>query len=524
MIEAILMLALMTRDGTAPPEAAPPDVNARSIEEPRPAEDPIPIPVTVLCRRGALLIDEGARGSITQARRVFDLAAHHYPGSSCAHAGLSRACAMLYYRRIEEDDSLIDLSLQEARRAVEIDPRSAEAHAAMAGALLVDLKAQEAGDEATTALALDPDSVPALQVAALARLSLGQLDLARKAIDKAVELRPDIPAGYQILGSVQLMNNEPVEAVGSYRNALRLSPDLAPAALQVAIAYDQMGNYLAAGQILRDLLQEHPEESARAYLYTGFSLMKRDSWNQALAALDKASFKTRKGLSNGTVIYLKGVCYEELGQMAKAREAFRQVIDSWPDATTSFISTERLVFPSYEALGRMHLEAREIEAAQAVMEEGIARTGASLELYLRLAHLYQEYKMPDRAAALVEQAVVRDLGPSNAGPLLACYLFWARLAGETRDRAGQERLTLKLSQQAARLESLNNYVHDVAAMRVFSISGRGEQAFEILRRAVKAGYAQAAWVASDPDLEALRATAEYRRLVEAAPAGSRSSH
>jgi len=470
------------------------------------------MPVEALCGRGEHLLEDTSRASNQAARDVFTLSIEKYPDAVCGHAGLSRALAAAYLRRFEEDDALIDRSLEEARAALKIDPKSAIGQTALAGALLIDLKAEDAAASGDAALVLAPDSVPALQAAAVTRLAVGRTEEARQAIVKALSLRPDLPASYHTLGNIQLMAGLRVDAVDSYRNALRLAPDLTPAALQVAAAYDQMGNFIAAGQILRDFLRDYPEESARAYLYTAYSSMGRNSWKTALAALDKASFKTRRGISDGTVLYLKGRCYEHLGRVEEARAAFRKVIEEWPDATLSFNDTERLISPSYEALGRLHLEAHETDQAQVVMEEGIARTGASLDLYLRLARLYEDYGMPDRATALLEQAVARDMGPRNAGPLLDSYLLWARLASKASDRAALDRLTRRLQEQAPRLASLNDYVHDLGAMRAFSLAGHGEEALAILQRGVKAGYAQVGWVASDPDLAALRATEGFRRL------------
>src|SRR5206468_12276707 len=128
--------------------------------------------------------------------------------------------------------------------------------------------------------------------------------------ERAIELRPDLPVSYHTLGNIELLSGRRFEAIDTYRKALSLSPDFIPSILQVAASYEELGNYTGAGQIFRQFLQDHPEESSRAYLYMGRSLMKRESWNAALVAFEKVDFKTHKGLSNGSAIYLKAICYE----------------------------------------------------------------------------------------------------------------------------------------------------------------------------------------------------------------------
>jgi tetratricopeptide (TPR) repeat protein len=243
--------------------------------------------------------------------------------------------------------------------------------------------------------------------------------------------------------------------------------------------------------------------------------MRRNSWKAALAAFEKSDFKTRKGLGNGTVIYLKGLCFERLGRADEARVAFRDVIDNWPDATLGTGSVERLVFFAYEGLGRLHLSAHETDQAQTVMEEGVARTGASLDLHLRLARLYLDYHMPDRAGALMEAATARDLAQGNGELLLSAYLLWARLGAQARDSASLNRLVERLDAQADRLAALHDYLRDLDAMRVYSIAGRADRAVPILKRGLKAGYIRIEWLAADPDLEPLRATSDYRELLRA---------
>jgi len=472
--------------------------------------------VEALCGRGEHLIEDGSRESILDARRLFDAAAGYYPRSSCGHAGLSRTLLLIHQRMIEPDDALIDRALQEARLAVQLDSGSASALSALASALLIDLRPEEAAAQAEAALALAPDALLALLAAAQIRIARGDHGLARSAIDRALALRPDLPAAHFTLGNLHLLSGEPGDAVESYKNAQRLSPGFLPAVFQQAAALEEMGQLDASGAIFQKLLEEHPEESARIHLYMGRSLMRRNSWNAALAVLDKAEFKTRRGLSGGTVLYLKALCFEKLGRTDDARAAYRDLIDHWPDATGGAANPERLVFPAHEALGRLHLQAGEIDLGVSELEAGAASSDASLDLILRLARLYKDYGLQDRATTLLRKAVLRTWTGKTAGKQLAVYLLWARLARDGADEASLAVLRESLGASVPALKALGDYVHDLDAARAFSIAGAGDRALECLRHAVALGYSQLRWIAGDPDLEALRRAPGYADLVNSA--------
>jgi tetratricopeptide (TPR) repeat protein len=486
------------------------------LGEPGPESPPITLPVEALCGRGEHLIEDGSRESILDARRLFDAAAGYYPKSSCGHAGLSRTLLLIYQRMIEPDDALIDRALAEARLAVQLDSGSASALAALASALLIDLRPDEAAAQAEVALALAPDAIPALLAAAQIRIARGDHDLARAAINHALSLRPDLPAAHFTQGNLQLLSGKPGDAVESYKNAQRLSPGFLPAMFQQAAAMEELGQLEASGAMFQKLIEEHPEESAPIHLYMGRSLMRRNSWNAALAVLDKAAFRTRRGLSGGTVLYMKALCFEKLGRTGDARAAYRDLIDNWPDATGGAASPERLVFPAHEALGRLHFQAGEIDLGVSELEAGAASPDASLDLILRLARLYKDYGLQDRATTLLRKAALRSWTGKTAGKQLAVYLLWARISRDAADEPSLAALRGSLGAAVPAVKALGDYVYDLDAARAFSIAGAGDQALACLRHAVELGYSQLGWIATDPDLEALRRAPGYAELVTSA--------
>jgi tetratricopeptide (TPR) repeat protein len=502
----VLLLALMAAgEGRALLEA-----------DPVTPEPPRRLSAAALCGRGRLLIDDERPASLVEARVLFSRVVAEDPDDACGHAGLSRVLALLYVRGIEEDDGLIDAALAAARRGVERDDASAEAHAALGRALLLDQQNSEAERAVRMALERDPSSVPALQTAAQVHAANKQHDLARETLERAVALAPQIPSIHLALGNVELLGGDDMVALEHFRDALILFPDYVPASLQMAAAIEAMGGYRDAAAILREVLEKHPEARPRAQLFMGLSLMKRSQWPEALVVLERAEFKTRRWLSGGTISYFKGVCLEEMRRGEEAVAAYRDVIDNYPGATAGFSDGERLIFRAYEALGRMRLAAGDIEGAAAEMEQGASRTGASLELALRLAGLYADYNHPAKAVAALEQAVRRPMTPRIARAQLQAYVAWARLLPLVPDPGAPARLAESLATHTGTLHDMNDTVRDLDAMRALAIAGAGPQALAWLRRATDRGYTHVAWIRDDPELESLRRAPGFDDLVASA--------
>jgi tetratricopeptide (TPR) repeat protein len=473
-----------------------------------------PIGEAALCGRGEYRLDDGSKEALLHGKALFEVAVVEHPEASCAHAGLSRALVSIYQRHIAPDDATLELAIREAEEAVRLSPGSPVAHAALATALMADLRAPEADEHAAIALDLDPDSVPALQAAALARLALHTRASAREAADRALELRPDLPALHLLDGNLHLLGREPFEAIAAYRRALLLSPDLLPAAFQQAAAYEYAGNFRKAAAIFDRLLEEHPdEEAAIIHLYMGQSLMQRKSWRAALAVLKKADFKRSKGLCNGTVLHLEATCLERLGRTSEAIEAHETIIHEWPGATRSFINPERLVFESYIALGRLHLQAGALDEAVRIMEEGARLPDASLELVLTLARVYDEYRLYPEALRLLETAVAREPNERNARDLLAAHVLWARMAAKSGEPEGLLAVRASLHAKSGAIAGMGDFSHDLQLARAFSIAGDVEGSLDSIERAVQGGYTHLGWIASDPEFEPIRGAERYDRLM-----------
>jgi len=487
------------------------------------AEESAPPPLTAaaLCGRGRILLEDERAASLEEARGVFQRAVETHPSDPCGHAGLSRTLALLYVRGAVEDDAIIAAALAAARTAVGLDEASAEAHAALSRALWLDQQEPEADNAAMAALEKDCGSVPALLAVAQSQAANRQHELARATLGRAASIAPHLPALHLALGNVALLGGEETVALAHFQDALALSPGYVPAKLQMAAAIEAMGGYSDAADILREVLEEHPQMRARVQLFMAISLMKRRQWEEALIVLPRAEFRTRRWLSAGTVSWLKGMCLEELDRRDEALAAYRDVIENHPLATAGFSDSERLIFRAYEAVGRIRLASGDIEGAAAAMEEGALRTGASLDLALRLAGLYTQFNLPAKAAATLEKAVARPMTTRGARVQLQAYVAWARLLPQIDDAGARARLVESLASHDESLRDIDDTVRDLDAMRVLSIAGAGAQSLAWLQRAVARGYAHVGWILDDPEMAGLREAPGFDAIIAGVSRGVR---
>jgi Tfp pilus assembly protein PilF len=85
----------------------------------------------------------------------------------------------------------------------------------------------------------------------------GQPDQAMQYFLESVRLKAAYPEVHQDLGIMYLQKQMPNEAVDQFRTTLQLQPDNAPAALNLAAAYQMKGDVPAAKQTLQTFLQQY---------------------------------------------------------------------------------------------------------------------------------------------------------------------------------------------------------------------------------------------------------------------------
>jgi serine/threonine protein kinase/tetratricopeptide (TPR) repeat protein len=171
--------------------------------------------------RGRQLIHQLNRKSLETARKMFRRAIEIDPEYALAHAGLAD-CSSILYMKVDARESNLIQGDTASQKALELDPDLAEAHVARGLAVSLRKNFDEAEREFETAMRLDPKLFDAAYYFARARMSQGRFADAAKLFERASVLRPeDYQAPGFLAQAYASMGMEP-EKMAAYARAVRL--------------------------------------------------------------------------------------------------------------------------------------------------------------------------------------------------------------------------------------------------------------------------------------------------------------
>jgi tetratricopeptide (TPR) repeat protein len=178
--------------------------------------------------------------------------------------------------------------------------------------------------ESQRALQLDPRNADAIISLARSYESAGRTADAEAAYRKAIALRPDSWDGYNQLAGFLNDHQRYDEAVAQYRHAIQLTPDNAALYLNLGAVYSDMGDkhYPDAEQMLRKSIELEPTYGAYANL--GYLYNREQKFAEAAAATEKALQMNDK---NYVVWGNLAIAYEGLKNQEKTSRAWDREID-----------------------------------------------------------------------------------------------------------------------------------------------------------------------------------------------------
>jgi serine/threonine-protein kinase len=194
--------------------------------------------------------------SLQEAARQFDSALARDPGYARAWSGLADAVGLYpdYDVATISRATAYDSAERAARRAIAIDPRSAEAHASL-GEILANGRWDWEGSarELQTAIALDPDYATAHQWYGELLAGMGRLPEAMAEGALSVRLDPLGPVMANAYGMELYCARRYAEAAAQFRLAMKLEPAYTSPPGNLMRVYVAEGNYEAAAAAQRAL-------------------------------------------------------------------------------------------------------------------------------------------------------------------------------------------------------------------------------------------------------------------------------
>lgn len=184
--------------------------------------------------------------------------------------------------------TLLDLGrAQEAERhfrdALSQDPTDSGVHVHLAQALIRQQRHTEARDAARRALGLDPDNLAALLVLSAAHAGLREFDLGIQAVDRALQMAPDLPVLHRQAGALLLAQGNSQGALVALERARVLDPEDSLTLSTLAQALFEERRHAEAEAALAQALRLDPG-SAEAHRVRSMFLLARGGGRAAVAA------------------------------------------------------------------------------------------------------------------------------------------------------------------------------------------------------------------------------------------------
>ena len=247
----------------------------------------------------------------------FDAAIATDPQFALAYAGRANALASVAasYGSATEIKAYNNAAIESARRAIDLTPRLADAHSALALILFqgqFDAKSARAPFDLSRELG-DGDA-PVLARFAAFCASTGRHDEALPAINRAVLLDPLNALIYRILGTVHFAAKRYPEAITAIQEALKLSPNLPD-------TYSRIGMALLAQNKNRDALAAFQADTHKWSKMAGVAIAQHRLGDRASAQ----SAMTELSNDTDTVsFYQQGQVWAQWGKPAEAMVALRR--------------------------------------------------------------------------------------------------------------------------------------------------------------------------------------------------------
>ena len=246
--------------------------------------------------RGRRVFYELRRKSLEYARQMYARAIAIDPGYAAAYAGVADASSLLYMWFEASEDNLREAG-SASRRAVELDPESAEAHASRGLAESLNKNFQEAEKEFVEAMRLNPRYYDAVYFYGRCYFTQGKMAEAAALFRKASELDP---ADVQSLNHLDMC----LRALGRTDEARDVS--------RATIARAE--RYVAA----------HPEDARALYLGAAALVVLGDrerclDWAARALALDP---------EENTTLYNVACLYTHLGESGRALDLLEKTVRS----------------------------------------------------------------------------------------------------------------------------------------------------------------------------------------------------
>lgn len=482
------------------------------------------VPVTantdIYYQRAVEYLERFRRDDIGQAVRLFNQVVKSDPRDPRGHGGLAEARAIRYLWGWEPDPDMLQKGIASGRTAVELDPKSAEAHQGLGLALMAGEQYTPALAELSQATALNPRSFRAHLYRGMLMHGLRRPEEVLSEAQLALNLAPDSAVARALLGDGDQDKRLYVQARAAYLAAAELDQMLLWARLGLAATYQRETNLPAAEKTYWFTEDEFKEDSTRIRILSASLLVVSQRYEDAVVVYQAISEKQalspplfRRLMQAGRAFSL-----EKLNRREEGEYFWDQLVDEFPADFDGGLRDRELASQGYLALAQIYRAKEEPERARKILEKGCKNRGMTFGLYAGCAEQLRA------SAHLVEAVEILRKGllemPADAD--------WVTVTQEAlptlRSVASTPRASSKLHSQSLVLlgdlasgisrDAPPSFVPYLNLARGQALFRQNQQALQSLKEAVKRGYGGIRASQTDPDFKALFDNPEFRTMAE----------
>ncbi|MDR2352699.1 MAG: tetratricopeptide repeat protein [Deltaproteobacteria bacterium] len=386
-----------------------------------------------------------------------------------------------YYLELETARMLarkgrLDEATQHVRKAIDISPQETEPRLFAGYLASVTGQWDEAEKNYIEALRLDPTSDEAISYLGAMYTESGRLDEASEAFRKLGAMTPTSYLPDYFLGRVAHKRGHTQEAIQHYQNSLRKKPDFVESLVELAVLYDQAGDFKNAEKIYRRIIHFQPDvmmakaRLSRILIKTGrkteaIALIEEISGvpqttesasiTIGLMLLDDGLYQEatrefsgvlRKNPQNNQARYLLAMTQIAMGELKKAKENFQKLSprsEEYVDGIlymAQVLSKENRSLEALELLsigrrnrpsspqllvatGRVMEELEHLTQARDLYLDGLKAFPDSADIYFSLGVVQDRLGEKDLCVSAMERAV--ELDPEYAEALNYLAYTWA---------------------------------------------------------------------------------------------------
>ncbi len=255
----------------------------------------------------------------------------------------------------------------ELQRTTSIDPQNLDAGVKVAEFLLLSKNREESRKYVEQVLFQDPDYQNGLALLANLELLDGNFDKAKKTIDRAISLNDSIDKYYNIKGRILVAQKQMEEGEKNFLKAIELKPDYFANYKTLLLYYEQQQNESAVQQLLDHMTRKFPD-NPQLHLMLSRVHQRKGKLEEAEQALLKAQEVSENAPSYRLLL---AEFYKKTEKYDIAEETLRTALTDFPDDLQIQVT-----------LGELLFELRKFDKAKNIMdsilESNPANGGANL--------------------------------------------------------------------------------------------------------------------------------------------------